>query len=172
MSPEVDSDPRSKYFEQAWNGVPVRMALIALLLGLKPWKSGSIRKSAPPKRGREISNPNGVTCANENCVTRQESESTKRTFYFLNDPCVRFVCTYCDWEIRPSFYAYGQEKTYHPTEGFTGRSPSLSKYTFFQDEQSARAHGLKPLKKASEGAVRSAIHKNANVTSGGGARRV
>lgn len=33
---EVDQDPRALYFEQAFNGVPVRMALIAILLGVVP----------------------------------------------------------------------------------------------------------------------------------------
>ena len=36
ISPEVDDDPRAKYFEQARNGVFVRMALILALLGLAP----------------------------------------------------------------------------------------------------------------------------------------
>jgi aspartate carbamoyltransferase catalytic subunit len=30
IPPEVDSDPRAKYFEQAKNGVPVRMAVLYL----------------------------------------------------------------------------------------------------------------------------------------------
>jgi aspartate carbamoyltransferase catalytic subunit len=33
IHPELDSDPRAKYFRQAKNGVCVRMALLALLLG-------------------------------------------------------------------------------------------------------------------------------------------
>lgn len=33
IAPEVDSTPHAKYFEQAFNGVPVRMALLNLLLG-------------------------------------------------------------------------------------------------------------------------------------------
>jgi aspartate carbamoyltransferase catalytic subunit len=28
INPEVDSDPRAKYFEQARNGVPTRMAVL------------------------------------------------------------------------------------------------------------------------------------------------
>jgi aspartate carbamoyltransferase catalytic subunit len=32
IQPEVDNDPRMVYFEQAQNGVWIRMALIALLL--------------------------------------------------------------------------------------------------------------------------------------------
>lgn len=35
ISKEVDSDPRALYFEQAYNGVPMRMALIATLLGVE-----------------------------------------------------------------------------------------------------------------------------------------
>ncbi|MDS0256561.1 aspartate carbamoyltransferase [Thermoplasmatales archaeon AK] len=33
ISPEVDTDPRAAYFRQAANGVPVRMALVAKILG-------------------------------------------------------------------------------------------------------------------------------------------
>jgi aspartate carbamoyltransferase catalytic subunit len=36
IHPELDSDPRAKYFRQAQNGVYVRMALLALLLGQFP----------------------------------------------------------------------------------------------------------------------------------------
>jgi len=34
ISPEVDSSPHALYFQQAFNGVPVRMAILALLLGV------------------------------------------------------------------------------------------------------------------------------------------
>jgi len=34
IAPEIDDDPRACYFDQARGGVPVRMALIALLLGI------------------------------------------------------------------------------------------------------------------------------------------
>ena len=44
ISPEIDDDPRAVYFEQAAAGVPVRMALMALLLGLMP-------EPAVPKSG-------------------------------------------------------------------------------------------------------------------------
>jgi len=33
IAPEVDATPYAKYFEQAFNGVPVRMALLGLVLG-------------------------------------------------------------------------------------------------------------------------------------------
>jgi len=33
IAPEVDSMPQAKYFEQAFNGVPVRMALLSMVMG-------------------------------------------------------------------------------------------------------------------------------------------
>jgi len=33
IDPEVDETPHAKYFEQAFNGVPVRMALLNMVLG-------------------------------------------------------------------------------------------------------------------------------------------
>lgn len=35
IAPEVDSTPHAKYFEQAFNGIPVRMALLSSILGGK-----------------------------------------------------------------------------------------------------------------------------------------
>jgi len=33
IAPDVDATPHARYFQQAFNGVPVRMALLALVLG-------------------------------------------------------------------------------------------------------------------------------------------
>jgi len=33
IAPEVDTLPQAKYFTQAFNGVPVRMALLSMLIG-------------------------------------------------------------------------------------------------------------------------------------------
>ncbi len=35
ISPEVDATPHARYFQQVWNGVVTRMALLALILGAK-----------------------------------------------------------------------------------------------------------------------------------------
>lgn len=37
IAPDVDALPNAAYFRQAGNGVPIRMALLALLLGAVPW---------------------------------------------------------------------------------------------------------------------------------------
>ena len=35
ISSEVDATPQARYFQQVWNGVVVRMALLSLVLGVK-----------------------------------------------------------------------------------------------------------------------------------------
>lgn len=69
----VDDDPRAAYFEQAQNGVYVRMALILTLLGLAP--SGplaeqalSAQRARPRQRVRRARNPRCITVAEEELV--------------------------------------------------------------------------------------------------------
>jgi len=50
IHPELDSDPRAKYFRQAQNGVYVRMALLALLLGQVPMH----RARRPASAGKRL----------------------------------------------------------------------------------------------------------------------
>jgi aspartate carbamoyltransferase catalytic subunit len=74
---EIDADPRSMYFKQAAYGVPIRMALIALLLGATEVeldaKSGPdfFRKPAYPVYNRS----SDVRCKNNRCVTAQPTET-------------------------------------------------------------------------------------------------
>ncbi|MFQ6096589.1 MAG: aspartate carbamoyltransferase [Armatimonadota bacterium] len=53
IAQDVDSDPRAAYFRQAANGVAVRMALIALLLGAVEAEVGSAEKPRIPRYRRE-----------------------------------------------------------------------------------------------------------------------
>jgi hypothetical protein len=75
LTHEMDADPRSMYFKQAAYGMPVRMALLALLLGARevaiPEEEDSlIRKIGYPVYKRD----SGVKCPNTNCVSNQETE--------------------------------------------------------------------------------------------------
>ena len=113
ISPEMDSDPRSKYFDQARNGVPVRMALIVLMLGLKLWKR-SESVSGAPTVGRAVCDPKGITCMNSACVTQLEPQNTRSEFAYFSKPQPRFVCSYCERESLPSFCAYDRGEVYFP----------------------------------------------------------
>ena len=74
---EVDDDPRTMYFEQAENGMYIRMALIAKLCEHE--KTG--RSPAYPK-------PEGAYCNNPRCISNHEKYLPK----LIKDG----RCEYCD----------------------------------------------------------------------------
>lgn len=89
---EVDQDRRAAYFRQAGYGVPVRMALIALLLGVieaRPVKG----TRAPDKMPEEMP---GIKCSNEHCVTNVEACATPKFYRDPHNPQM-LKCYYCDW---------------------------------------------------------------------------
>jgi len=76
LSRELDADPRSMYFKQASLGVPVRMALVSLLLGARKAPiikedDSFIQKIDYPVYRRDF----GVRCSNPGCVSIQETET-------------------------------------------------------------------------------------------------
>ena len=65
ISPEVDDDPRAKYFAQAENGLFIRMALILWLT-----ENRSFAQKSPPSAKYPI--PAERICTNPRCVTARE----------------------------------------------------------------------------------------------------
>ncbi|GAI34153.1 unnamed protein product, partial [marine sediment metagenome] len=92
---ELDTDQRSAYFKQAARGVPVRMALVALLLGAKEFpkeKGHPARILDYPIYRRE----SGIKCPNPKCVSVQETETKylKPEFKIVNRKPLTLRCTY------------------------------------------------------------------------------
>lgn len=87
---EVDFDKRAAYFRQVSNGVPVRMALILLLLGLERWES-------PPTKRPRVVRDQVDPCENPRCVTANEKGASPRFYRLKGDKRV-VACFYCDWE--------------------------------------------------------------------------
>lgn len=143
LSPEMDSDPRSKYFDQAKNGVPVRMALISLMLGLRPWTKGKEATTATGE-GTSVSGPAGIVCMNPACVAQHEPQNTKPEFSFFRKPRARFVCAYCDRDVLPDFCTYPRGEVYFPVEDVPPMTLDPSTFTFFSDESAARDAGMRP----------------------------
>lgn len=83
---ELDDDPRAAYFEQSANAVPIRMALIASLMGLE-----QLILTQPPER--DIC-PSTHTCENPNCVTNYETYLTSERETFNGDVKLD-ACAYC-----------------------------------------------------------------------------
>ena len=107
LDASLDNDRRAIYFQQAAYGVPVRMALISLLLHLHKNKSlhkfrGGFAKPEHPIYCQPIGT--GLHCANENCITRDPAESqyAANKFYIVEEPHrhdVRLRCLYCETDV-------------------------------------------------------------------------
>ncbi len=142
ISPDVDTDSRSKYFEQARNGVPVRMALIALMLGLHPWRTRGENEHRIVEAPMEVSG--NIRCDNPSCAVNNEPMSTTARFSLRTAPVTRFICCYCERAVRPSHFAHPGEDARRPIEEFPAEEPDLQRYTFYTEEQAAPAQALEP----------------------------
>lgn len=96
----VDRDPRAVYFRQAAYGVPVRMALLAALLGVRPAKVGRARAGEyrpKPRREVDFRKYAELRCANRRCVTNHEGYLSPR-FLFVEHAPEMVACAYCEHE--------------------------------------------------------------------------
>jgi len=152
---ELDADPRSMYFKQATRGVPVRMALIALLLGAKAVTISKedddsfIRKIDYPLYKRDF----GIRCPNPLCVSNQETETRyiKPEFKIVNLEPLILRCIYCEHELHPQYIASSdwhegklENKKYHSAESHWIRKIKPGNLVIFDSEDEAQAQGFKP----------------------------
>jgi hypothetical protein len=161
---EVDADPRSMYFKQAARGVPVRMALIALLLGAKevsiPEQDNSFAHIIDyPVYKRDT----GVKCPNQKCVSVQETETKylKPEFKIVKRNPLTLRCIYCEHGFEPRYIATSDwhegrlmNKKYHSADSHWSRKIKPSNLIIFDSQSEADAHGFIPssyIKKVKEG---------------------
>jgi len=150
---EVDADSRSRYFQQAARGVPVRMALIALLLGAKeisiPREDDSfIRKTDYPVYRRDF----GVRCLNSKCVSIQETETKyiKPEFKVVDREPLILRCVYCEHGFEPKYVASADwhegrlaNKKYHSADSRWARKIRPENLIVFDSASEAEARGFK-----------------------------
>jgi aspartate carbamoyltransferase catalytic subunit len=118
LDASFDTDRRAVYFEQAAYGVPVRMALISLLLNIKSkslhkFEGGFERKALPIyDQPRTL----GIACANKNCIAHDpmESQYVRNKFYLVakaDQPqeC-KLRCVYCESDIEKFVVASRKNK--------------------------------------------------------------
>ena len=154
LAHEVDADPRSMYFKQAAQGVPIRMALIALLLGAK---EASIPKEDEPfiqKTDYPLYRQGfGVKCSNPRCVSIQETETRyiKPEFKIVSTEPLTLRCIYCEHETHPRYIASSDwhegrldSKTYHSADSHWIRRIKPENLIIFDSEAEAEAHGFQP----------------------------
>ena len=150
---ELDADPRSMYFKQAARGVPIRMALIALLLGARG-VSLTEEESFTQKIDYHVYRRGfGVRCPNPRCVSIQESEIKyiMPEFKIVSREPLVLRCIYCEHGFEPKYIASSDwhegrldNKKYHRSDSHLTRKIKLENLIIFDSEDEANAHGFKP----------------------------
>jgi aspartate carbamoyltransferase catalytic subunit len=169
LDASLDTDRRAIYFQQAAYGVPVRMALISLLLHLHKNKSlhkfpGGFAKPDYPVYAQPIGT--GLHCANQNCITCDPAESqyAANKFYVVQRTDrhdIKLRCAYCETDIEaetadPAFVvADTSRKTFSPGLAALTKAPAekLKHLVIYHSESDAVAAGFH-LREASAGKLR------------------
>jgi hypothetical protein len=156
---EMDADPRSAYFKQAARGVPIRMALLSLLLGCK---AVDIPEKKVPSFAQQREYPvykreTGVRCQNKKCVSIQETEREymKHEFQIVSNEPLTLRCVYCEHEMHPPYIASSkwhqgivEKKRYYKADSFMLGRIRPENLIVFDSEDEARRQGFKLGKRA------------------------
>jgi aspartate carbamoyltransferase catalytic subunit len=139
ISSDMDEDPRSIYFKQASRGVPIRMAILAHMLG-------RIELSAPPQAldtrlypVRIGANP----CANPSCISRTESRHVTPLFKLSSRLPVRAHCGYCSHEILAPLVGCTTSRHFHERDAPAVRRIRADHLVFLRDEAEAALLGFR-----------------------------
>jgi len=151
---ELDADPRSMYFKQAARGVPLRMALIALLLGNKEVSIPKEEESFAQKIDYPVyRRDSGVRCPNPRCVSVQETETKyiKPEFKIVSRKPLTLRCIYCEHGFEPQYIASSDwhegrlaNRKYHSADSHWTRKIKPENLIVFNSESEAQACGFKP----------------------------
>jgi aspartate carbamoyltransferase catalytic subunit len=151
---ELDADPRSRYFKQAARGVPVRMALLVLLLGAKECTIPEGSESFEHKVDYPIYRRGfAVKCPNPACVSVQKTEIKylNPEFKIVNRQPLALRCVYCEHGFEPAFIASAdwhegrkENKKYHGADSHLARKIRPENLILFDTEAEAQARGFKP----------------------------
>ncbi len=138
---DVDDDPRSVYFRQAELGVPMRMALMAFLMG-------KIQLRASPPRNLSVT-PGiaagaGLRCRNERCITNNEGVRYLVRDFRLREAEVPPVlsCAYCEREIEARFVGHAETRVAHRYSAPEARRIRPAHRVYFESEAQAAAAGF------------------------------
>lgn len=150
---ELDTDPRSMYFRQAARGVPVRMALLALLLGAKETPPIQEEDTLPGIEYPVYKRDSGIRCPNPRCVSIQETETKylKAEFKIVNLKPLTLRCIYCEHGFEPKYIASTDwhegrldTKRYHRASSPWTARIKPENLIIFNSEREAEAFGFKP----------------------------
>lgn len=140
ISSDLDGDPRSIYFKQAARGVPIRMAILASLLGAVP---SEVEAQGVDTRYYPLSvgtNP----CPNATCVSRTEARHVTPLYRVAARSPLRAYCGYCSHELAFALAGCTTTRHYHERESAELRKVRPDHLVFFRDPAQAEALGFSP----------------------------
>jgi aspartate carbamoyltransferase catalytic subunit len=152
LDASVDSDVRAVYFEQAAYGVPIRMALISLLLGARRGKAlpkfeGGFESQRVPMYDKPRSD--GINCTNANCIVHEPSEAqyVRNKFHLvktISPLAYKLRCAYCEADIEQFVIASKRSKwfTRDVATFFRTVGQNYKDLIAFSDEASAARAGF------------------------------
>ena len=149
---DMDADERSMYFKQAARGVPVRMALLAALLGVKEVAVPEVESPPPVSYPLYQQEPSPV-CPNPRCVSIQATETKylKPQFKIVNKQPLTLRCVYCEHGFEPKFVASTDwhehkldARKYHSADSHLAKDIRPENLIVFTTEEEAQARGFKP----------------------------
>jgi aspartate carbamoyltransferase catalytic subunit len=159
LDASFDTDRRAVYFQQAAYGVPIRMALISLLLHLHKNKSlhqftGGFAKPDHAIYVQPIGT--GVQCGNSNCIVCDPAERqyAANKFYVVeesSDQRGKLRCVYCETDVDEDAAAQfvvadTTRNTFSPGLAALARSPAekLKNLVIHRSDAEAIAAGFTP----------------------------
>ncbi len=142
----LDSDRRAAYFRQAAFGVPIRMALIALILGIS--RDHALQRypagfKADDRPVYDQANNVGITCANPNCIVHDplDGKYSRNRFHLID--ARRLRCFYCETDIADFVIASKKTKHYETDlSRLRTVGPQERDVVFFSNAGGAEAAGF------------------------------
>jgi len=140
ISADLDNDPRSIYFKQAARGVPIRMAILAYLLGALPLQAES-QVAEPRYHTVQLV---GNLCTNATCISRSEARHVSPLFKLASRQPLRANCGYCSHELAFALVGCTTTRHYHDKDSVEVRKIRPDHLVFFQDSTQAASAGFAP----------------------------
>jgi aspartate carbamoyltransferase catalytic subunit len=128
ISSDLDEDPRSIYFKQAARGVPIRMAILGLLLGRVELAAPRAQVDVRYHVVAAGENP----CPNPTCISRTESRHVKPRYKLASRFPVRGFCAYCSQELPARWVGCSTTGLYHERDSATARQIRPDHLVFFR----------------------------------------
>ena len=140
ISADLDADPRARYFEQAARGVPVRMAILAFLLGRIDLES---TERPAPRVFRDV--PGGHNpCVHPSCISTTEDRHALPAHRLLSRHPLRASCAYCDTELPFQVVGDSSKGVFWTRDNPAVRRVDADHLVFLADGEVATTAGFQP----------------------------